>query len=134
VKTVSPLDDDVHRLRYEREARVPHERAGEQVGLAQDLEAVADAEDRSALGRVPLDGLHDRAEPRDGTRAEIIAVAEAAGQDHDVGALQAGVAVPDQGRVRADPLGGTERVEIAVAAREPDDRHLEHQAPSTCSR
>jgi hypothetical protein len=131
---VRALDDDVDRLGYEREASIPHERTGKQMGLAQDLEAVADAEDRSAVGRVPLDGLHDRAEPRDGARAEIITVAEAARQDHNVGALQAGVAVPDQVRVRADPLGGAQRVEIAVAPREPDDGHLEHQASSTSSR
>ncbi len=90
------LHDDVHRLRDEREPGVPHQRAGQQVGLAQDLEAVADAEHRAAVGRVALHRLHDRAEPGDGAGAEVVAVAEAAGQDHDVRALKAGVAVPDE--------------------------------------
>ena len=113
---------------------VAHQRARQQVGLAQDLEAVADAEHRPALGGVPLHRLHDRAEPRDGPRAQVVAVAEAAGQDHHVGALEAGLAVPDEERVGADALGGAQRVEVAVAAGKADDRHPEHQASSTSSR
>ena len=104
------------------------------MGLAQDLEAVADAEHRAAVGRVALHRLHDRAEPGDGAGAEVVAVAEAAGQDDDVGAPKVGVAVPDEVRVGADPLGGAHGVEVAVAAGEPDHRHVQHQASSTSSR
>ena len=72
----------------ELEAGVAQQRAGEQPGLAGDLEAVADGEHRSAALRVRDDLLHDRAEARDRAGAQIVAVAEAAGQDDDVDSLE----------------------------------------------
>jgi hypothetical protein len=104
------------------------------VRLAEDLEAVADAEHGPALGGVALHRLHDRAESRDRAGAEIVPVAEAARQEHDVRAVQAGVAMPDEKGVRAGPLGRAQGVEVTVAAGEPDHRHLQHQASSTSRR
>jgi hypothetical protein len=61
------------------EAGVAHERAGQQAGLGEDLEAVADAEDQAAAGGKPLDRLHDRRKAGDGAGAQVIAVGKAAG-------------------------------------------------------
>src|SRR5690606_19456175 len=63
---------------------VANESAGQQPGLAQHLESVADAENGQAvLGSVDH-GLHDRRESRDGTAPEVIAVREPAGNDDSV--------------------------------------------------
>ena len=51
-----------------------------------------------------LDLGHDRREARERARAQVVAVGEAAGDDHRVDALQVVVAVPEQHRV-ADPRG-----------------------------
>jgi hypothetical protein len=75
--------------------------------------------------RVLLDGGHDRAEPGNGSRPEIVAIAESAWQDHRVGLLEVGVPVPDEVRFGAGPPGRMQRVEIAVAAGEADHRHTE---------
>ena len=63
-------------------------RAGQQVRLGENLEAVADAEDRHAGLRLLDDGLHHRREAGDGAGAQIVAVGEAAGQHHRVDLLE----------------------------------------------
>jgi hypothetical protein len=113
---------------------VSSERARQQVGLAENLEPVADAEDRPAAGGVALHRLHHRAEPGDGAGPEVIAVAEPARQDDDIRALQIGVAVPHEVGPGTHGLRGAECVEIAVAAGEPHHRDVEHQLSSTWSR
>src|SRR5215208_8335347 len=83
-RRIGLLDRHVHRLRYEGQPGVPEQGAGEELGFAENLEAVADPEDRSALSGVALHRTHDRAEAGDGTRPKVVAVAEAPRQDHDV--------------------------------------------------
>jgi hypothetical protein len=73
------LDADENVLAEEPLPGVEEKGAGEEAGLAEDLEAVADAEDRAALGRVVADGVHDRREAGEGAAAEVVAVGEAAG-------------------------------------------------------
>ena len=50
-------------------------------GLTEDLETVADAEGGPPGLRVLDHGAHDRAEPRDRARAQVVAVGESAGPD-----------------------------------------------------
>src|SRR5690606_8036612 len=76
---------------------------------------------------------HGGTEARDSPGAEVIAVAEAAGNEDHVGALEIGVPVPDIVHVGADPIGGPKRVLVAVAAGKPDDRYPLHQFASTSS-
>ena len=59
--------------------------------------------------------------------AQVVAVGEAAGDDHRVDALQVAVAVPQQHRL-AHALGGPQRVDLVARAREADDAEL-HAAP-----
>ena len=89
------LDAQVHRLADELEPAVAQQRAGQQVRLGQDLEPVADAEDRAARLGEAHDLGHDRAEARDGAAADVVAVGEAARQHDRVEAGEVGVAVPD---------------------------------------
>ena len=73
---------------------VADQRSGQQVGLAQDLEAVADAKHgQPALGRGDDLG-HHRREPGDGAAAQVVAVGETPGQDHCVDTLEVVIAVP----------------------------------------
>ena len=55
--------------------------------------------------------------------AQVVAVGEAAGDDHGVDAAQVGVGVPQQLGV-ADAAGGEQRVDVVARAREPDDPEL----------
>nr|BFE66751.1 hypothetical protein GCM10020092_000520 [Actinoplanes digitatis] len=100
---------------------VAGERARQQVGLAEDLETVADAEHRQAAAGGVGDGLHDRREPGDGAAAQRVAVGETAGQDHGIDAVQVRVAVPEaHGLGAGDPRGAC-RVAVVERTREGDD-------------
>ena len=112
-------------LAVELQIAVAQHRAGQQPGLEQHLEAVADAEHRAAaLGEV-ADRRHDRREARDRAGAQVVAVREPAGQDHDVGALEARVLVPDErGLVPEHVLRGVVGVVVAVGAGKDDDGEL----------
>src|SRR5437868_3857162 len=79
--------------------------SAEPTSLARDLEAVADGEHRpAALGeRDHL--LHDRAEASDRAGAQVVAVREAAGENHDVGALEVVVLVPQVRCLLAQRVG-----------------------------
>ena len=113
---------------------VAGERAGQQVGLAEDLEAVADAEHRQAApGRVG-DRLHHRGEPGDGAAAQRVAVREAAGQDHGVDAVQVRVAVPEPDDVGAGDARGAGRVPVVQRAREGDHTDPHGHASSATAR
>ena len=57
---------------------------GQQPGLAQDLEAVADPDDRTALGDKLVQRRHYRREPGDGPSPQIITIGEAARQHQAV--------------------------------------------------
>ncbi len=81
---VVSLDPEVGPLAAELEVVVAHEDAGEESSFAEHLEAVADAEDEAAFCRELGDGGHDWGEAGDGTRAEVVAVGEAAGEDDAV--------------------------------------------------
>src|SRR6202035_5507833 len=79
----------------EPQARVPGERAWQQVRLAEDLEAVAYAEYRQPrLGR-GYQLAHHGGEPGDRTAAQVVAVREAAGEDDRVNAAHVAVRVPE---------------------------------------
>ena len=80
------------------ERGVADQRPRQEARLAQDLEAVADAEDQPAAGGKVPHRLHDRREPRDGAAPQVVAVGEPARHDHEVGVAQARVLVPHVAR------------------------------------
>ncbi len=112
--------DEVDLAADEPQREVRQQRAGEEAGLAEDLEAVADAEHRAA-GLGELDHLaHHRREASQRTDAQVVAVGEAAGDDDRIDALQIGVAMPEQLRV-ADGGAGAERIDLVAGAGEAND-------------
>src|SRR5205085_2232291 len=105
----------------EVERAVPNERAGKKPGLAQDLEAVADAEDRAAALSELADGTEHRREPRDRPRPQVVAVGEPSGEDDRVDVAELRVAVPGRNAGAAHALHGSERVTVVVRSGERDD-------------
>ena len=72
-------------------------------------------------GREVRDRLHHGREAGDSAGAQVVAVGEAAGDDHRVDALRARVAVPEDLALRAELLDREDHVLFAVRAREQDD-------------
>jgi hypothetical protein len=106
------LHPQPHVARDEAQPGVPGKRAGQQVRLAQDLEAVADAEHRQPSPGRRDEFLHDRREPGDGAAAQVITVGEATGQDHRVGTAQVTVVMPQRNRLRSGIPNGTGRIGV----------------------
>ena len=125
------LDAHMHVLAAIFQAFVAQHRAGQQAGLEQNLEAVADAEHRPApLGKRPHRAHHGR-EPGHRAGAQVVAVGETARQDHDVGAFQVGVLVPQILGILAEHVPGrVKRVLVAVAAGKHDDAEFHDQSTS----
>ncbi len=119
---VGALDAQVAIHRQEAQRGVAQQGAGQHAGLGQDLKAVADAQDVAAAGGVVVHGAHDRGLRGHGAAAQVVAEAEAAGDDDQVDAGQVGVLVPQHLGVGAE--GGFQRdghVALPVDAGEDDD-------------
>ena len=93
----------------EYEQGVAQESAGQQARLAQDLEAVADADGGHAAFGGSLHLAHHRRQGRHRPAAQVVAVGKAAGQHDQVEALrQLAVAVPvGDRRVTGEACGAT---------------------------
>src|SRR5258708_6090659 len=88
---------------------------------ARDLEAVADPDHETAVGRELRDALHDRREARNRAASKIVAVAEAARQHDTIGASKARVLVPEEERILAHDLAErVERIGVIEGAGETD--------------
>ena len=127
---VRVLDRHLDLAAHEAQRVVRQQRAREQPGLAEHLEAVADAEHRPAVARELDHRLHQRREASDGAHAQVVAVGEAAGHDHGVDAAEVAVAVPEQVGV-GEAAAGHEGVDLVAGAREAD--HAELHAASSSS-
>src|SRR5882762_10316585 len=92
---VGVFDADVDVAADEAEAGVAHHGAGEEASFEEDLETVADAEDKTTGFGEFGDGVHDGREAGDGAGAEIVAVGEAAGEDDGVAIVEIFGLVPD---------------------------------------
>src|SRR6478609_9048079 len=116
---------------------VADESAGQQVRLDEHLEAVADAEHGQPLGRGILHLGHDRRERGDGAGAQVVAVAESAGQHEGVDTLEVVRAVPEGDGLGAGDAHGALRVAVVERAREGDDPdaygHSTTSMPTTSS-
>ena len=102
---------------------VPGQRAGQQVRLAQDLEAVADAEHREPRLRRRDQLGHHRGEAGDRAASQVVAVGEAAGEDHRVHAAQVPVGVPERDWHRPGVAHGAGRIGVVEGARECDNAY-----------
>src|SRR5690606_26144135 len=106
--------------------RLVHEQdAGQEARFAEDLKAVAHAEDRRSGGGARLHLAHDRRARGDRAAPQIVAVGVAARNDDEVDLGQLGVGVPDAQRLLAGgALQRVQHVGIAVRAGEGDDGGL----------
>src|SRR2546428_10229863 len=110
------LDADAHPVRAIGKVSVADERAGQESGLAEDLEAIAAPEDRAALRCETAELLRPGRELRDRAGAKVVAIAEAARHDRGVEPAQVRVLVPLD--LRLDTRYERERVrEVALAPR-----------------
>jgi len=101
----------------ELESAVADERAREQACFDEDLEAVADAENRTAGRGEFADGLHDGRKLGDGAATEVIAIGEAAGEDDGVHVVERCGVMPDEfGRLREIVSDRKKSVVVAVAS------------------
>ena len=93
------LNAQAHEPADELERFVPQERAGEETGFGEDLEAVADADhELSPLGLFSH-GIHHGRESRNRSRPQVVAVAEPAGENEAVELRDVPLFVPDEFRV-----------------------------------
>src|SRR6478752_253836 len=111
---------------------VADQRTRQQVRLAEDLEAVADAEHGQALAGRLDHRRHHRGEAGDRAAAEVVAVGEAAGQHDRVDALEVVVAVPERDRLVAADRDGATGIDVVERAGEGDDTDL-HARPASCA-
>ena len=89
-------------LAHEAEAFVSEHRSRQEPGLAQDLEAVADAENSPALPRERRDGFHHRREARHRAAPEVVPVRESSREDHEIGIAERALVVPHHLHVRPE--------------------------------
>src|SRR5699024_3746182 len=115
------LDDELLVAADEVLVVVADERTGQQMGFAEDLEPVADAQHRHALPGRGHHGLHDRVEAGDRTAAQIVTIGESAGQDDGIDAGQGRIGVPQVHRFRTGQTHGTSGVPVIERSGEGDD-------------
>jgi len=114
----------VGRLATVLQALVPHERPGEDLRFAEDLEPIARAQDEPALGHELGQGLdHGRAAGH-GARAQVVAVGEAARKNQTIKIVELPVPVPDVADGLAEDLAD-DVMEITVTPRPGKHHHAE---------
>src|SRR5438309_1394739 len=115
------LDTDESRVAAELQVLVADQRPGEEVRLAQDLKAVADADHLSPTTGELRDRGHHRREAGDGAAAQVVAVGETTGQDDAVQAGEVTLLVPDESRILAQAgLHGIVAVALGPCSRKDD--------------
>ena len=120
------LDTDVGiDLTDEMLARVAAQSAGQQVGFAENLETVANADDGFAQGGEFGDRIHDGRETGDGAGAQVVAVGEAARQNERIERRKVRLFMPDARLGMTEHLLDDVRtVAVAVGAGENDDSEM----------
>jgi hypothetical protein len=94
--------------------RVAEQSTWQKVGLGQDLETVTDTEYRASALRELFQWPHDVRKAGDCAGSEVVAVGEAARNDHGVDTLEVRVRVPQLDRLGAHALHTVERIPVAV--------------------
>src|SRR5579871_5446132 len=107
----------------EFQPRIAHQHTRQELGLAEDLETVADAEHQTAIARKRPHSIHDRRARSDGTAAQIVAIGEAAGYHDEVSPFrQRGLRMPDHARlVAGGEFQSARHVALAIDTGEDED-------------
>src|SRR5207253_11255961 len=109
-----------------------HHRAGEQSRFAQNLEAIADAQNQAAAVRELFHGLHHRRKAGDGASAQIVAVGKSAGQNDGVAIRKIFRLVPDEfDGLLEDVSDGVKGVVVAIGPGKNNDSKF-HAVAAPC--
>jgi len=104
---------------------VAPQNAGQKSRFAQNLKAVANAQNRFAIRRELGDRIHHRRKARDRAGAQIVAVRETAGNDDAIKRRQIVGVVPHELAAVTQNIGhDVKRVALAVGAGEDDDSEV----------
>src|SRR5918911_1537579 len=87
-RRVGIFDPHVYVLAYEMKVSVAYERTGQESRFGQDLKAVADAKDEAASCGELLDRSHDGRKACERPGPQVIAVREAARNNHSIVATE----------------------------------------------
>ena len=90
------LDPYLDRFADVLQPDIAHQGSGQQAGLAQNLEAIANPQHQSAAGGELPHRFHHRREFGDGAGAQIVAIGESAGHDDGIAVLQIMGFVPQE--------------------------------------
>src|SRR5882762_4809011 len=132
-RRVRLLDADMDVAANKTQTSVAHHRPGKQARFAENLEAVADAQNHAAAIGEFLDGFHDRGKARDGAGAQIIAVGKSTGQDDSIAIREIFGLVPDEfDRFVQNVADGVKRVVVAIGPGENDNSKF-HVVPAPCA-
>ena len=105
--------------------------AVEKVGLAEQLEPVADPQHWQPLVRGIDDGFHHGAEPRDGPAPQVVTVGETARENDGIHPIDGVRAVPQRDGLGTAQLHGAQRVVVVEGPREGDHADAGHQSVTT---
>jgi hypothetical protein len=123
------LDTDMNVLANEVESAIANKGSRQQPRLAQNLEAVADADDDSAIGRKAFHRAHDWREARNSATAQVVAVGKSPRQHDGIKTRQRGLLMPDIVSVcTGDPVEGMNAILIAVRPGKLKDRKFHRYA------
>src|SRR5215472_10224445 len=107
------------------ERAVPHERARQKTGFAQDLKPVARSEHELAGERGADDCFHYGRKPSDGSAAKIIAVCESARQHNGIEIIERSFLVPNVfGLQSIKPINRGDTILVAVGTGKLNDGKL----------
>lgn len=111
-------DFKLNLLADEFERGIAHQRARQETGFNQNLEAIAHAKHAGSTGGLAPDRLHDRHARGDGATAQIIAVGKATGYDDQIDIGNLGFGLPDgYGGLAGDFGQCSNHVPVTVQAR-----------------
>ena len=85
---VGAFDAQVLHLADEAQIGVAHQDPRQQAAFAKDLKAVANAKDQAAALGMGADAVHDGGAAGDRSAAQVVAIAEAARQNDEIGAFR----------------------------------------------
>src|SRR5215472_3693666 len=131
-RRVPRFHSNVYLAAHEPHAGVSLQHTRQEARLAQNLETVANAEDKSAAVRELFDRAHNRREARDRARAQIVAVRKTAGQEDRVKAAYLFGLMPEKfNRLVKNLAERVPCIVVAVRARKHDhaDFHRECSPP-----
>lgn len=104
----------VDEFAMELQITIANQRAGQQPRFRQHLKSVANANHQSAIVGELFHRLHHGTESRNRAAAQIIAIAEAARNDHAIRIAQRGFLVPDQARGMTELANRVNGILIAI--------------------